>query len=143
MADETLVWTAPPSRRRPVVFLVAALAAILGWLLVHQPLVALLGPVMILGATADVWMGIHFRLDAKGASARIGPSVTAMKWPEVRRILIDGNEVRLSPLETASALDAFRGVTLRTTRENQEAVLALIAVRAPSAPLSPLDRGRG
>ena len=135
MTDETLTWTAPPSRRRPLVFLAAALAALLGWLLLHQALISLLGAAMLLGATADAWLPTHFRLDAGGASARIGPSVTAMTWPEIRRVLVKGSEVRLSPLEKASALDAFRGVGLLTTSRNHGAVLAFVQAHSPVAPL--------
>lgn len=128
-------WIAPPSRRRPAIFLVALAAAALGWLLLHQPLIAGLGPAMILGATADHWLPTHFRLDAQGASAKTGPSVTAMDWTDVRRVLIKDNEIRLSPLESPSTLDAFRGVTLLVTRENSDLVLDFIRARTSNAPL--------
>ena len=132
MLDE-LGWTVRLSdeapRRRTTIFLVALAAAALGWFGFGHPFWGILGFAMILGSTAEHWLGSRFRLDARGASARTGPSVSAMEWKDVRRVLVNGREVRLSPLERASTLDAFRGVGLVTTRENHDAVLEFIRLR--------------
>ena len=139
MDDETLTWTIRPTDGQPVklvaIFAVAFLALGIGWFGFGRPLFGLLGFAMILGSTADAWLGTRFRLDEGGASARTGPSVTAMEWTEVRRVLVKEAEIRLSPLENASTLDAFRGVGLLPTSENREAVLAFITSYAPEAPL--------
>ncbi len=139
MNDEPLVWTVRPTDGAPVklvaIFAVAFLALGVGWFGFGKPLFGLLGFAMILGSTGDAWLGTRFRLDAKGASARTGPSVTAMDWTDVRRVLDKGAEIRLSPLESASTLDAFRGVGLVTQPENRESVLEYVRAHAPEAPL--------
>lgn len=132
---ETLTWTVRLSDERPgrvaMVFGVAVLAFAMGAFVFRQPLLGLLGAAMVLGATADYWLGSRFSLDAKGASARTGPSITAMEWGEVKRVLDRGREVRLSPLERASRLDEFRGVGLLTTADNKERVLAFVRTHVP------------
>lgn len=139
VSDETMTWTVRSTDGAPgrlvAIFGVAFLAMGIGWFGFGKPLFGLLGFAMILGSTADAWLGTHFRLDAKGASARTGPSVTAVEWGDVRRVLVKGREVRLSPLERASTLDAFRGVGLVVRPENREAVLAYITNQVPEAPL--------
>lgn len=87
---------------------------------------------MILGATADYWLGSRFELNAKGASVKTGPSLTAMEWGEVKRVLERGREIRLSPLPHASKLDEFRGVGLITTQENRSAVLSYVRSHVPT-----------
>ena len=108
---------------------VAFVALALGWFGFGRPLLGLLGAAMILGATADSWLGTHYHLDEEGARARTGPSVTAMAWTEVRRVVENGSEIRLSPLPERSALDAFRGVGLVPLPERREAVLAFVRAR--------------
>ena len=133
--DDSLSWTVRPFDGQPlkrlIVFAVAFLAMGVGWFGFGRPLFGILGFAMILGSTAEYWLGASFRLDAKGASARTGPSVTAMEWKDVRRVLVKGSEVRLSPLEAPSGLDAFRGVGLVVTPENREAVMAYVAAHVP------------
>ena len=127
---ETLVWAVRLADERPGgtagVFAAAILALAVGTLLFRQPLMGLLGGALVLGATAEYWLGSRFRLDAKGASARTGPSVTAMDWNEVKRVLERGREIRLSPLERASFAESTRGVGLLTTPENRDAVLTFV-----------------
>ena len=133
---DRLLWTVRLSdgtpHRRTAIFVVALAAAALGWFGFGHPFWGILGFAMILGSTAEHWLGSRFQLDAEGARARTGPSVTAMGWNEVRRILVKGKEVRLSPLERASTLDAFRGVALLTTPENEMDVLAFVRARVPA-----------
>lgn len=116
--------------RRMVILAVALAAGGIGWF-GFGPIFGVLGTAMVLGATAEYWMGSRFTLDSKGASARTGPSVTAMEWGEVKRVLVKGREVRLSPLAAPSGLDAFRGVGLIVTSENREAALAFVRARVP------------
>lgn len=140
MTDESLTWTVRLADENPGrvagVFAFAILAFLLGAAAFRQPLLGLLGAAMILGATADHWLGSRFALDAKGASAKTGPSLTAMEWGEVRRVIERGREIRLSPLESPSKLDEFRGVGLLTTAENREKVLEFVRARV-AAPLPP------
>lgn len=139
MDDETLTWTVRLAGDSPVkrtaILAVAILAGLIGWFGFGRPLFGVVGMAMILGSTADYWLGSRFTLDAKGATAKTGLSVTAMDWSEVRRVLVKGREVRLSPLALASGLDSFRGVGLVPTEENRAAVMAFIEahVRQPDS----------
>ncbi|RYG26841.1 hypothetical protein EON82_01760 [bacterium] len=132
---ETLAWNVRLADERPgkvsVIFGVALLAFVFGTFGLRQPLLGLLGAMMVLGATADYWLGSRFKLDAIGATAKTGLSMTTMEWHDVQRVLIEGREVRLSPLEKPSRMDAFRGVALITTEENRERVLEFVCGHVP------------
>lgn len=133
--EETMVWTVRLSDERPerkwAIFATAGAAFLLGIFILGQPMIGALGAAMVLGATSDYWLGSRFSLDQKGATARSGPSVTFLEWERVRRIIERGREVRLSPLETPSRLDEFRGVGLLTTADNREAVLGFVRAHVP------------
>lgn len=91
----------------------AIFAGILGVALVHGVLGAILGPAMIFGSTAELWLGTRYRLDGKGATSASGLNVTTILWPDVKRIIVNDAGVTLSPLVGDSRLSAFRGVFLR------------------------------
>ncbi len=76
-------------------------------------------------------MGSSFALDQKGVKARTVASVTAMEWTQVKRVAIGTNTLRISPLQTVSALEPFRGVLLKTTPSNRQSVLDFIRRHAP------------
>lgn len=132
---ETLSWSVRLADERPgrvpAIFVVALLAFVLGAVGLRQPLLGLLGAMMVLGATAEYWLGSRFTLDALGATAKTGLSMTTMEWTDVRRVLAKGREVRLSPLESPSRLDAFRGVALITTEENRNRVMEYVRAHVP------------
>ncbi len=79
----------------------------------------------------DQWLGSSYRVDAKGAQSKVGPSVAAIEWPDVKRVLTGPHSIRLSPLEKSGKTDAFRGVLLRTQAENHAAVLEFVAANCP------------
>jgi hypothetical protein len=87
---------------------------------------ALLGLAVVFVSTAELWMPMRFKLTSEEASARVGLSVTAIRWENVKRVLETDQGVTLSPLEKSSRLDAFRGVYLRFS-SNRSEVLAKIA----------------
>lgn len=87
---------------------------------------AFLGIAVVFVSTAELWMPMRFKLTSDEASARVGLSVTAIRWENVKRVLETDQGVTLSPLEKSSRLDAFRGVYLRFS-SNRSEVLAKIA----------------
>ncbi len=104
---------------------IAAVAAgALGWLGFGQPLLGLLGSAMILASTAEYWLGTTYQISAQGASSRTGFSTTSMEWSEVKRVVVSDTELKLSPLEQATTMDAFRGVSLKFGKTNRDSVLA-------------------
>lgn len=116
-----------------VVLGAALLAGGLGFGLFRHPGFALIGAGMVLGATAEFWLGTSYRLTEESASAKCGASLTSIAWADVKRVSITGEAVKLSPLPRPTRMEPFRGVTLRTTPENREAVLAFVARHAPPA----------
>lgn len=109
----------------------AVLALVAGTLLFSGPLLGVVGFVIILAATAEFWLGVSYRTDAKGASARCGLSVTAMEWVEVKRAAITPDGVRLSPLATPSKLEPFRGMLLRFDSATRDSVIAFVQRNLP------------
>jgi hypothetical protein len=128
--DESLTWTVRPSdggsMRLAVIFGAAMLAALLGYLLFHDLLLAMIGFGIILASTAEYWMGTRFALTEAEATRRVGPSVSSISWADVKRVSIEGNRIKLSPLEQQSRLDPFRGIVLQTTGDNRSAVIQAI-----------------
>jgi hypothetical protein len=124
---EEIRWNVRPGSEQPgklaVVFVAAVSSAAIGYLLTNAVALAIAGFGLILGATAEFWLGTSFRLTAKFAQSRCGLSLTELAWSDVKRVIVTGSRVKLSPLENSSRLDAFRGVTLKTTRENEAAVV--------------------
>jgi hypothetical protein len=68
-------------------------------------------------------------VDQKGASRRCGLSLTSIDWEDVKRVVVQGADVLVSPLEEGGRMDAFRGVVLRTNSENRNVVIAAVKGR--------------
>jgi hypothetical protein len=115
-ADERLEWrvrlgSAHPQKRL-VVGAIALGAGFIG-LQMGGPLLGLVGLLAVLVSTAELFLPLSYRLDAEGARVKCGISVTAISWPDVKRLVDMPDGVRLSPLPRPSRLDEFRGVYLR------------------------------
>jgi hypothetical protein len=111
-----------------VVLVAAVIAGLSGIVLFQQVLLGFIGFAMILASTAEYWMGARYTVDEKGASRRCGLSVSSIGWEDVKRVVVQGADVLVSPLAEGGRMDAFRGVALRTKPENKEQVL--MAVRS-------------
>lgn len=126
--SDVLEWKAPLSadqkRKRNVVVIFAILAGLVGWKFV-SPLVGFIGCAAILIATAEIFLGVSYRLDPVSATSKCGMSVTAILWEDVKRVLPVSGGLRLSPLTKSSRLDEFRGVLLRFS-DNEDAVWGTI-----------------
>src|SRR4051812_28420854 len=77
-----------PEKRLGVVVAVVGAAAI-GWFGFSSPALGLIGAAIILGSTAEYWLGTSFRVDTKGASARTALSLVEIEWDAVRRAIRD------------------------------------------------------
>lgn len=128
--NEAYRWNVRPYQdapsRRLVIFAAALLALVFGWVVLRVPLLGALGFGMILASTMEYWLGSSYKLDSKGASSRTGLSLTAIEWPDVRRLIFEEHGIKLSPLEKPSRLDAFRGVFLKFDGSNREQVLQAV-----------------
>jgi hypothetical protein len=122
---EVRLWEQRPERRW-VVLAVALAAGAFGFFMLHSLLLGLIGMAVIFISTAEMFLPVRFRLDAKGATRKCGLSTTFLEWENTRRLIDSGGIIRVSPLVKPSALDAFRGVPLKLSG-NREAVLAKIS----------------
>jgi hypothetical protein len=114
-----------------VIGAVAVAAGLIGIVVFRSPSMGLLGFAMILASTADYWLGSNFKLDARGASARVGLSLTAMEWANVKRVIVEPNAIKLSPLAEENRMDSFRGVILRTNSSVRNRALDLVRLYIP------------
>lgn len=103
-----------------MVLFLALVAGSVGLYAMGNPVLALIGILMILGPSSEFLLPIRYSVSEKGASARWGVNVTSISWPEVKRILRGDHAIKLTPLEKPSRLEAFRGVTLRFANNRQE-----------------------
>jgi len=117
-------WNVRPSDKDPSkrwgVLAVAIVAFILGYVLFKNLVFGLLGFAIILFTTVEYWLGVSYKLDEKGASARCGASLTSMDWADVKRAMATDEGIKLSPLGNSGRMDAFRGVFLRYGKERDE-----------------------
>lgn len=113
-----------PHRLLTVVFL-ALVAGTLGIALLGHWVFGVIGVLAILLSTAELFLSQHYSIDETGARRRIGLSVTEILWPNVKRVQLEPGGVKLSPLDSESRLEPFRGVYLRFSG-NREEVLAKI-----------------
>ncbi|MBS1717745.1 MAG: hypothetical protein JSS72_08440 [Armatimonadetes bacterium] len=127
-AEPGITWTVHPMESQPrkgyIVLAAAIIAAALGLIFFRNPIMAGLGFAMIAGPTAEFWLGAKFTVDEKGVSSRVGLSVSSIEWPDVKRVTIQGDTVKVSPLESGSRLEEFRGVSLKFGNQDREAILA-------------------
>jgi hypothetical protein len=79
----------------------------------NNVLFGLLAFAIILAATAEFWLGIRYKLDSHGASARCGMSLSSIEWSAVKRAIEGADGIKLSPLDSDSRMDPFRGIYLR------------------------------
>lgn len=126
-------WSIKPWREAPhklaIIFGFAIIAGIFGGLFLRSPVLAGAGFAIILGSTAEFWLGSSYKVDGKGATARTFLSVSSMEWTEVKRVILGSDYVKLSPLAEAGRLDPFRGILLKLDESTKEPVLEIIRAR--------------
>lgn len=132
---KTIKWHLRRLHGRPFPLIVIAIVALAGGLagvaLFHSPVMGMLGFAMILAATAEYWLGSTYIVDAKGVRSRTGASLTSMEWKDVKRVVVEPQAIKLSPLPEAGSLDSFRGVLLRTNDAVRQPVMEHIRSCVP------------
>lgn len=127
---ETIAWRVRLSDNEPwkrwVILAFAVGAFAVGILVYKRPLLGLIGSVMILAATAEFWLGTAYKLDSEGASSRTGLSYARILWKDVKRAVVTGAGIKLSPLEETTRMAPFRGVFLRFGREDRVRIEAAV-----------------
>ena len=127
---ESLSWSVRLSDKAPhkriVVWLAAVTAGVSGVVLFDQALLGFLGFAIILASTAEFWLGVRYTVKEEGASRRCGLSLSSIDWEDVKRVVINGEDIKLSPLPEPTAADPFRGITLTTVPENRDQVIQMV-----------------
>ncbi len=114
-----------PEKRFPVL-LAAVVAGVLGLVLLKSIVASLLAIGVVVFSTAEIFLPWRYRLDSEQSEVRIGLSRTVLLWKDVKRAELRNGVLLLSPLQTASRMDVFRGVRLRFSG-NQEQLLVTIS----------------
>ncbi len=127
---ESISWRVRLSDKAPrklIVIGVSALLALGFGTILLGALIGGLGFAIILGSTAEFWWGTAYRIDAKGASSRTLASLSSISWEDVKRVVVTGEGIKLSPLaEGTSRMSVFRGVFLRYGLEGRTDVEAAV-----------------
>jgi hypothetical protein len=146
--SEPLCWRVHLARQHPeklpaiVAIFVTAFAGV--WFLFGNPIAAIVAVVLLLGATADFFLPVSYRLSSNGIAADSVTSHLRLEWPQVKRCLVSRDAVLLSPLSVASRLDNFRGIVLRYAPDgcpgDRESLFrSILAYRPDAAPQKSAD----
>jgi hypothetical protein len=82
----------------------------------------LLGLVVLFASTSEFFLGKKFTLDETSAKA----GLTEITWPSVKSVHVSEKLIYLSPFESESKLDTFRGVKLTIQNVSKESVLEYV-----------------
>ncbi len=144
---ESIRWSVRLSDKEPhkilVLGAVGILAFVVGAVVFRNLALGVVGFAIIFGSTAEYWFGSSFSVDRERASVRTVFSVTAIEWANVKRVVRDSAGIRLSPLEKAGTLDAFRGVYLRYGKDNQEQIERAVQAFGKLSDNDVVDRPHG
>lgn len=134
-------WSVHLARRRPGALLPLLLAVAAALALAYAafqhfvPMVAT--GALLLSAVSEFLLPVHYRLTPEGATRRNGLSHSALSWSAVRRVVVDADGIRLSPLPAASVLDPVRGIYLRFPEDETERARLVETVRVYWAAADP------
>ena len=129
---EVLEWRVHLARHQPakaaLVLLAAAVSAALCFFLFLSWPFALFTVVALVAATSEFLCPIRYRLDAEAAEMRNLHNWRRITWREVKKAYLLEDGIKLSPLETQTRIEPFRGVFLRfgPGSGSREAVLAAV-----------------
>lgn len=129
--SQTMVWKSDASKYehlRPklkTIIVATAVAAIVTAVWMQSIVFPLLLAAVVAHATSPIWLQAKYKLDEKNASS----GFAQIPWRDVRRVIVDGESVHLSPFEKESRLDAFRGVKLDTQNVSKAEILSFVKER--------------
>lgn len=126
-------------RPRALLFVVCVLAAsaALAYAVFGHPVPVAITLALLFTSVSEFVLPITYRVTPDGVTRRNGISAASLAWRDVRRCEQDDHGIRLSPLARPSALDAFRGVTLRYPADEAVRMRLLDALRVYSPEADP------
>lgn len=132
-SNAILTWSVHLAREHPAKLacslLTAAGAAMAGYWVIG-PLGSVAVALAMLGSLAEFVFPVVYRITPEGASSRTLIKVSEIRWENVRRCYVDAGGVKLSPLDRATRLEAFRGVYLRFGGNEENVIEAVRSMRA-------------
>jgi len=127
-----LSWTFHPARsnlpRGAAVLAMIVLVPVAIQLIFHDPLLVLLGFLLLALPLASYFFPTRVRFDEKSVTVRSIWGSRSRRWDSFRSFQYDREHVRLCPLSAPSRLDPYRGVLLRFAG-NRDEVLAFLRRR--------------
>lgn len=130
-----LSWTVHLARDCPEKLLIslalAALSAAAGFAVLGT-LGACVAVLVMLVSLADFLFPVRYEITSGGAACKMLFRQSAIAWSAVRRCYLDDSGVKLSPLNSKTRLEAFRGVYLRFA-DNRDQVIETVKSLKESA----------
>ena len=128
--SEQLEWSIPrppeAGHRRLGVALLSIATALTGTFLLRSPIAGVMGAGIVFASTGELWFDQKFKVGPEFASVKCGLNTTQIEWKNVKSVRPGNGGVLLSPFARPNRLEAFRGVYLRFSG-NEETLLAKIA----------------
>ena len=129
---QDISWTVHLARRNttaiPLLIIAMMAAGLLVTVLFHSPIPGIAAILLLVGSVKEFLFPVHYRITPKGVEARSMGSRLELAWRDMRRCMLEPNQITLTSLSVPGRLDVFRGVTLRFGSEGEpgdrEAVLA-------------------
>jgi len=131
--DASLTWTLHLARKHPAKLALCigtGAFAIAAGFIGLGPLGAAAVAVVMLGAASDFLFPVRFEITSEGAVCKTLLKSSRIAWDQVSRCYLDDEGVKLSPLDRASRLEAFRGVYLRFAGNREQVIEAVKRMRA-------------
>ena len=129
--EASLSWSVHLIRRQPqraprLAFVLAGVF-VLSLCLFHSFWLALLPVSAVLLSLSEFVFPVRYTLTAQSATARHGLTLLEIRWADVRHAYLTDEGVKLSPLRAKnSRFEPLRGVYLRFSADNHEAVIAAV-----------------
>ena len=135
--QEELRWMAWPARERPLAAAVLVVGTVVLGVLIAQGtrdlVLGIAAPVFVLASLGSFLLPTEYRLTKEAVEVRSLGVARVRPWAEVRRVEDEGpGSVFLSPFETRSWLDPYRGIRL-LCGGNRDRVLAFVEARVGEA----------
>lgn len=126
---EKLEWTirladAEPDKfqKLKIIYALAAIAAIVIGFVTKGVLLPVVTLVVLVASTYEFVSGRKYVLNERVARS----GVSEILWPDIRSVLVQNDEIHLSPFDKETKLDAFRGVKLKIQNVSRENVVGFI-----------------
>lgn len=129
-----LSWSVHLARRHPakaIVSLAFVTAATAVGCVLAGPYVSLFAAVALVASLSDFLFPVRYLITSESACCRMLLKTSEVKWANVKRCYLDDYGVKLSPLDRTSKMEAFRGVYLRFS-DNQDEVIGTVKALRPS-----------